>query len=64
MRVVRIIVGVLCFGVGIAFAMGAINALVHPGYFHSDVDVWMPSMFGAIFLLSSYLLVRRSTPRT
>lgn len=59
MRVLRAIFGVLCFGVGVACVMGALNSLVHPDYFASSMDVAFPSMFGAMFLLGSYLLLRR-----
>jgi hypothetical protein len=32
MRVVKIFFGLVCFGSGVAFAMDAVNALVHVGY--------------------------------
>jgi hypothetical protein len=59
MRAVRIIFGILCFGLGVAFAMAAVDSLVVPSTFHSVFDVTFPSMFGAMFLLGSYLLLRR-----
>jgi hypothetical protein len=62
MRALRIIFGVLCFGIGVAFAMGAVHTLLHPSYFDSAMDVAFPAMFGAMFLLGSYLLLRPSSP--
>jgi hypothetical protein len=59
MRAVKIICGVICFGLGVALAVGALNELVHPAYFHSGYDVAFPAMFGSMFLLGSYLLLRR-----
>jgi hypothetical protein len=32
MRVVKIFFGLVCFGSGVAFAMDAVNGLVHVGY--------------------------------
>jgi hypothetical protein len=59
MRVVKIILGVLFFGSGVAFvAMGAVDQLIHPV---SGVDVAIPAMFGSIFLLGGYLLLRPAT---
>jgi hypothetical protein len=60
MRVIKITFGVLCFGLGVAFAMGAVNALLHPGYAAESMDVAFPAMLGAMFLLGSFLLLRRS----
>jgi hypothetical protein len=60
MRSVKIFFGVLCFGIGVAFAVGAANAIVHPAGYSDDVfDAAFPAMFGAMFLLGSYLLLRR-----
>jgi hypothetical protein len=56
LRVVKIILGTLFFGLGIAFvAMGAVDELTHPV---SGVDVAFPPMFGSMFLLGGYLLLR------
>jgi hypothetical protein len=46
---------------GMALAASAVNELAHPGYFHSSMDVTFPTMFGSMFLLGSYLLLRRRT---
>jgi hypothetical protein len=37
----------------------AIVPLQHFNYSHEGTDVWMPPMFGAMYLLGSYLLLRR-----
>ena len=55
MRAVKIIFGVLCFGIGVAFCVGAVNSLIHPGFDHSGLDAAIPAMFGAMFLLGSFL---------
>ena len=62
MRAVRIIFGILCFGIGVAFAMAAVDALVVERSYHSVFDVTFPSMLGAMFLLGAYLLLRRPAP--
>jgi hypothetical protein len=63
MRMVKAIFGVLCFGLGVAFFMGAVYQLVRPSYFRDVMDVALPSMLGAMFLLGSFLLLRRGPPR-
>jgi hypothetical protein len=62
MRAVKIVFGVLCFGLGVAFVTGAVNILVHPAYVHDAMHVALPSIFGAIFLFGSFLLLRNSAP--
>jgi hypothetical protein len=51
MGVVKIIFGVLCFGVGVAFAIGAAELLEEP-------ELGAP--VAAMFLLASVLLLRRN----
>ena len=51
MGVVKIIFGVLCFGVGVAFAIGAAELFEEP-------EVGAP--VAAMFLLASFLLLRRT----
>jgi hypothetical protein len=62
MRVVKIIFGVLCFGIGAAFAVGTVDGIVHPNtsLYSSDTPVSLLGMFAAMFLLGSYLLLRGS----
>lgn len=57
MKVLKIIFGILCFGLGVAFAIGAISALRDP--YSAAVDAYMPGMFSGMFLLGTYLLLRR-----
>jgi hypothetical protein len=61
MRATKIIFGLLCFGLGAAFAMGAVYQLVRPSYFRDVMDVALPSMLGGMFLLGSFLLLRPSS---
>ena len=42
MRVVKIFFSLVCFGSGIAFAMDAVNALVHVGYAENNMGVSFP----------------------
>jgi len=52
----------LCFGVGVACAVGALYQLIHPPeYFASSFDAAIPAMFGAMFSLGSFLLLRRKS---
>jgi hypothetical protein len=51
MGVVKIIFGVLCFGVGVAFAIGAAEWFEEP-------ELGAP--VSAMFLLASFLLLRRT----
>ena len=48
MRVVKIFFGLVCFGSGVAFAMDAVNALVHVGYAEKNMGVSFPAMFGGM----------------
>jgi hypothetical protein len=60
MRGVKIFFGVLCFGIGVAFAVGAAHAFMHQTPYDDNVfDTAFPAFFGAMFLLGSYLLLRR-----
>lgn len=58
--VVKILLAVVSFGLGVAFVMVAVNALVHPGYLADSMDMAIPAMLGAMFLLGAFLLLRRS----
>jgi uncharacterized membrane protein YdcZ (DUF606 family) len=56
----RTLAAVLCFGIGVALAIGAANQ------FMSEVNnpyatslAWFPGMLAAMFLLGSFLLLRR-----
>jgi hypothetical protein len=63
MRVVKIIFGVLCFGIGVAFAVGTVAdllRLLHPNPYSYDDPAWLLGMLAAMFLLGSYLLLRGS----
>jgi len=51
----------ICFGIGVAFAIGAMHAFVYPGYFNSALDAVFLGMFAALFLLASLLLFRWQT---
>jgi hypothetical protein len=50
-RALKIIFGVLCFGVGVAFAIGAAELFGEP-------ELGAPA--AAMFLLGSFLLLRRT----
>ena len=52
----RKICAVLCFGLGVAFALGALYSLLTKSLFR----VVVPGFFAAILLLSSFFLSRRS----
>jgi hypothetical protein len=56
MRAMRKIGAVLCLGIGVAFALGALYSLLTESLFR----VVVPGFFAAIFLLSSFFLSRRS----
>jgi hypothetical protein len=47
---------IICFGIGIAFSVSALEDLIHPTYFADPV--WIPAMLGAMFLLGALLLLR------
>ena len=55
-RAMRKICAVLCFGIGVAFTLGALYSLLTESLF----KVVLPGFFAAIFLLSSLFLLRRS----
>lgn len=59
MRALKMIFGVLCFGVGVAFAVGAADDLLHRNPYSTGNAPWL-GMFAAMFLLGSFLLLRRS----
>jgi hypothetical protein len=58
MRVVKIILGALLFGLGVAFiAMAAVNEVIDPAYFRSGFDVAFSIVFGSTFLLGGLLVI-------
>jgi hypothetical protein len=56
-RAGRIFLGILYFGLGVAFAVGTVDGLLHPAP-HDVYAPWFLGMFAAMFLLGSYLLLR------
>ena len=63
MRVVKIIFGVLCLGIGVGLAVDAFDTLLHPpSPYSTSLSAGMTAMFAAMFLAGSYLLLRRSKP--
>ena len=63
MRVATIIFGVLCLGMGAAFAVVfailTVDNLQYPNRY-SDPAWWIPGIFAVVFLLGGFLLLRRS----
>jgi hypothetical protein len=60
-RKAKIVWGVICFGLGAAFAVATVDGLLHPGP-HDLLAPWFAAMFAAMLLLGSFLLLRRSPP--
>ena len=65
MRVVTIIFGVLCLGMGAAFAIVfailTVDNLQYPNpNSYSDPAWWIPGIFAVVFLPGGFLLLRRS----
>jgi hypothetical protein len=64
--VARTIAGVLCFGLGVMFAVVAFNEFVYPRYpiemtFHETLFIIMPTFLAAFFCSPiCYCVVRRS----
>ncbi len=58
-RAGKIAFGVICFGLGVAFAIGTADGLLHPGP-PDDFAPWLLGMFAAMLLLGSFLLLRPS----
>jgi len=58
MRAVRMVLAVLCFVIGAAFAFGAVETIFYSRFDDSDA-FWLPAIFAAIFLLGGFLLMRR-----
>ena len=59
MRALRIISGVLCFGIGMTAAVRAVKELIKPAEFLSPDLLAVATFVGSVFLLGSYLLLRR-----
>jgi hypothetical protein len=59
MRALKIIFGLFCFGIGVGFAVGAADDLLHPNPYSTSNAPWL-GMFAAVLLLGSFLLLRRS----
>ena len=60
-RAVKIAFGVICSGLGVAFAIGTADELLHPSP-NSVFSPWFLGMFAAMLLLGGFLLLRRSPP--
>jgi hypothetical protein len=59
MRAVKMMFGILCCGIGVAFAVGTVDGLLHPDSIRiGDLPPWFLGMFAAMFLLGGYLLLR------
>jgi hypothetical protein len=59
-EIVKIFFAIICFGIGVAFAIGAIHAMLYPSpYGSSSFDAAMPGMISA---MGSFLLLRRKLP--
>jgi hypothetical protein len=56
---VKTFFAIICFGIGVAFAIGTINEFQSP--FSHDA-AWIPAMLSGMFLLGSFLLLRRKSP--
>jgi len=56
MKVVKYVLAIICFGIGVAFAIGAIQTMQNP----YSGDAWIPGMFAGMFLLGTFLLLRRT----
>lgn len=51
-KVVKYVLGFICFGLGVAVCIGTISA-IGSGY------AWIPAMFGAMLLLGAFFLLQR-----
>jgi hypothetical protein len=58
MRAVKMVLAVLCFVLGAAFAFGAVETIFYSRYDGSEA-FWLPAIFAAIFCLGGFLLLRR-----
>ena len=54
--VVKYVLLFICFGVGVALSILAVDVFMTP--YHQGVEVAMPGMVGAMFLLGAFLLFR------
>jgi hypothetical protein len=59
MRAVKMVLAVLCFVFGAAFAFGAVETIFYSRYDDSEA-FWLPAIFAAIFCLGGFLLLRSS----
>ena len=57
MRAVKMVLAVLCFVIGAAFAFGAAETIFYSRFDDSDA-FWLPAIFATIFLLAGILLLR------
>jgi hypothetical protein len=53
---VKTFFAIICFGLGVAFAVGTYNAL--QSQYNSEF-AWLPAMVSGMFLLGAFLLLRR-----
>ena len=58
-RVIKGFLAVLTLGLGVALAVVAFNELIHSNVYTQALDVAVPAMFASMFLLGSFLLLRR-----
>jgi H+/Cl- antiporter ClcA len=59
----RIVLGVLCFGIGVAFAsvfaILTVDSIQHPSADSYSPAWWLPGLFAVVLLLAGFLLARR-----
>jgi hypothetical protein len=60
----KIFLGVICFGIVVGLAVGSVDILLHPDNSGraGDLSAWGAAMFGGMFLLGSYFVLRRPKP--
>lgn len=58
--VVKYVLLFVCFGLGAAFAIGTLTALMHPNPYGGDLP-WFTGMVAAILLLAAFLVFRRTS---
>jgi hypothetical protein len=56
-KFVKYFFAIICFGIGVAFCISALESLIRPREFFAD-PAWIPAMLGAMFLLGAFLLLR------
>jgi hypothetical protein len=56
MGALKIVLALICFGLGVALSIGTISTLQST---YESQYAWVPGMFAAMFLLGTFLLLRR-----